>query len=58
MVTELVLTGVATGSNAEVALLETRGLEDLPRRPERFLAELPADERDGNTAAAYNRLLE
>ncbi|MFE0367238.1 prolyl aminopeptidase [Streptomyces tendae] len=58
VVTELVLTGVATGSNAEVALL-TRGLGRVfPEAHERFLAELPPDERDGNLAAAYNRLLE
>ncbi|MDX2529850.1 prolyl aminopeptidase [Streptomyces europaeiscabiei] len=57
-VTELVLTGVATGSDAEVALL-TRGLgQFFPEAFERFLAELPEDERDGNLAAAYNRLLE
>jgi len=57
-VSELVLTGVATGSNAEVALL-TRGLGRIfPEAFERFLAELPEDERDGNLAAAYNRLLE
>ncbi|UUU21252.1 prolyl aminopeptidase [Streptomyces sp. DSM 40750] len=57
-VTELVLTGVATGSDAEVALL-TRGLGQFwPEAFDRFLAELPEDERDGNLAAAYNRLLE
>ncbi len=57
-VSELVLTGVATGSNDEVALL-TRGLGSLfPEAHARFLAGLPADERDGNLAAAYNRLLE
>ncbi|MDX3633070.1 prolyl aminopeptidase [Streptomyces europaeiscabiei] len=57
-VTEMVLTGVATGSDAEVALL-TRGLgQFFPEAFERFLAELPEDERDGNPAAAYNRLLE
>ncbi|MFE7730568.1 prolyl aminopeptidase [Streptomyces anthocyanicus] len=58
VVTELVLTGVATGSNAEVALL-TRGLGNIfPEAHERFLAELPPDARDGNLPAAYNRLLE
>ncbi|MER6162230.1 prolyl aminopeptidase [Streptomyces sp. NPDC001868] len=57
-VTELVLTGVATGSDAEVALL-TRGLgQFFPEAFERFLAELPEDERDGNLPAAYNRLIE
>ncbi|MFD0314302.1 prolyl aminopeptidase [Streptomyces flavalbus] len=57
-VSELVLTGVATGSNAEVALL-TRGLGKLyPEAFEKFLAELPEGEREGNLAAAYNRLLE
>ncbi|MEU7303047.1 prolyl aminopeptidase [Streptomyces sp. NPDC007189] len=58
LVTELVLTGVATGSNAEVELL-TRGLGRIfPDAFERFTSQLPADERDGNLAAAYNRLLE
>jgi proline iminopeptidase len=58
VVSELVLTGVATGSDAEVALL-TRGLGKIfPEAFERFVAELPAGERDGNLAAAYNRLLE
>ncbi|MET7573119.1 prolyl aminopeptidase [Streptomyces sp. NPDC005492] len=58
VVSELVLTCVATGSNPEVALL-TRGLGKLfPEAFERFIGELPAGERDGNLAAAYNRLLE
>ncbi|MFD7401282.1 prolyl aminopeptidase [Streptomyces sp. NPDC059866] len=57
-VSELVLTGVATGSNAEVALM-TRGLGRIfPEAFERFVGELPVAERDGNLAAAYNRLLE
>ncbi|MFM9370487.1 prolyl aminopeptidase [Streptomyces sp. Da 82-17] len=58
VVSELVLSGVATGSNPEVALL-TRGLGTFfPEAFERFLAPLSADERDGNLARAYNRLLE
>ncbi|MEU5364481.1 prolyl aminopeptidase [Streptomyces sp. NPDC005925] len=58
MVSELVLAGVATGSNREVTLL-TRGLGTLfPEAFERFLGLLPEDERDGNLAAAYNRLIE
>ena len=58
VVSELVLTGVATGSDAEVALL-TRGLGKIfPEAFERFVGELPAGERDGNLAAAYNRLIE
>lgn len=57
-VTELVLTGVTSASDAEVALL-TRGLgQYFPEAFERFLAELPEDDRDGNLAAAYNRLIE
>ncbi|MFC8511873.1 prolyl aminopeptidase [Streptomyces sp. NPDC057257] len=57
-VSEMVLTGVATGSNAEVALL-TRGLGRIfPEAFERFVSELPEGERDSNLAAAYNRLLE
>ncbi|GAB2838591.1 prolyl aminopeptidase [Streptomyces deserti] len=58
VVSELVLTGVATGSDAEVALL-TRGLGKIfPEAFERFVGALPEGERDGNLAAAYNRLLE
>ncbi|MCT9084240.1 prolyl aminopeptidase [Streptomyces fulvoviolaceus] len=57
-VTEVVLTGITTGSDAEVALL-TRGLGKIfPDAFERFVGELPDGERDGNPAAAYNRLLE
>ncbi|MFE9168518.1 prolyl aminopeptidase [Streptomyces kebangsaanensis] len=57
-VSELVLTCVATGSNPEVTLL-THGLGKIfPEAFERFLAELPEQDRDGNLAAAYNRLLE
>ncbi|WP_028806003.1 prolyl aminopeptidase [Streptomyces sp. 142MFCol3.1] len=57
-VSELVLTGVATGSDPEVALL-TRGLGKIfPEAFERFLGELPVHDRDGNLAAAYNRLIE
>ncbi len=57
-VSELVLTCVATGSNREVALL-TRGLGKLfPEAFEAFVAELPPTEREGNLAAAYNRLIE
>ncbi len=58
VVTELVLTGVATGSDAEVALL-TRGMGNIfPEAFERFVGELSPAERGGNLAAAYNRLLE
>ncbi|WP_405832210.1 prolyl aminopeptidase [Streptomyces sp. NBC_01176] len=58
VVSELVLTAVATGSNPEAALL-TRGLGKIfPEAFERFLAQLPEGERAGNLAAAYNRLLE
>lgn len=58
-VSELVLAGVATGSRAEVELL-TRGLGKVfPEAFERFLAGLPQGAaRDGDLAAAYNRLLE
>ncbi|MCT7354266.1 prolyl aminopeptidase [Streptomyces sp. 15-116A] len=58
VVSELVLTGVATGSNPEVTLL-TSGLGKIfPEAHARFLAELPATDRTGRLAAAYNRLLE
>ncbi|MGW2230108.1 prolyl aminopeptidase [Streptomyces formicae] len=57
-VSELVLTGVATGSRAEVGLL-TRGLGRIfPEAWEAFRAGVPEGERDGDLAAAYNRLLE
>ncbi|MFD6491459.1 prolyl aminopeptidase [Streptomyces sp. NPDC060188] len=56
-VSELVLTGVATGSDAEVALL-TRGLGRIfPEAFDRFLGGLPEHERGGNLAAAYSRLM-
>ncbi|MEU9557755.1 prolyl aminopeptidase [Streptomyces fumanus] len=56
-VTELVLAAVATGSNPEVTLM-TKGLGKLfPAAFEEFLALVPEEERDGNLAAAYNRLL-
>ncbi|WP_030167504.1 prolyl aminopeptidase [Streptomyces sp. NRRL S-813] len=59
VVSELVLTGVATGSNAEVTLL-THGLGRIfPQDFARLLAELPEDtDRTGNLAAVCNRLLE
>ncbi|MEU6475782.1 prolyl aminopeptidase [Streptomyces sp. NPDC047017] len=58
VVSELVLAAVATGSDPEVALL-THGLGKIfPEAFERFLAELPEDERAGNLAAACNRLIE
>ncbi|MFD5471328.1 prolyl aminopeptidase [Streptomyces sp. NPDC127105] len=58
VVSELVLTGIATGSNPEVALL-THGLGRIfPEAFERFLAELPEADRTGNLAAACNRLIE
>ncbi|MEU3735677.1 prolyl aminopeptidase [Streptomyces sp. NPDC032198] len=57
-VSELVLTGLATGSRAEVELL-TRGLGRLfPEAWEAFRDGVPEEERDGDLAAAYNRLLE
>ncbi|MGQ4434344.1 MULTISPECIES: prolyl aminopeptidase [unclassified Streptomyces] len=57
-VSELVLTCVATGSNPEVALL-SRGLGKLfPEAFEAFVSELPPADREGNLAAAYNRLIE
>ncbi|WP_447036746.1 prolyl aminopeptidase [Streptomyces sp. DSM 118878] len=57
-VAELVLTGLATGSRAEVELL-TRGLGRIFPEPWRaFRDGVPPDERDGDLAAAYNRLLE
>ncbi|CAM5305542.1 Proline iminopeptidase [Streptomyces glaucescens] len=57
-VSELVLTGIATGSNPEVDLM-TRGLGKVfPEAFERFVALVPEEERHGNLAAAYSRLLE
>ncbi|MBA4860007.1 prolyl aminopeptidase [Streptomyces sp. PSKA54] len=57
-VSELVLTGVATGSSPEVALL-TRGLGQVfPEAFAQFRDHVPEGERDGDLAAAYNRLLE
>ncbi|GGZ30924.1 prolyl aminopeptidase [Streptomyces poonensis] len=60
-VSELVLTAVATGADREVALM-TRGLGQFyPEAFARFLAGLPEEDREdraGNLAAAYNRLIE
>ncbi|MFF2849327.1 prolyl aminopeptidase [Streptomyces sp. NPDC058001] len=57
VVSELVLTGIATGSRAEVALL-TRGLGQIfPEAFARFRDEVPVGERDGDLAVAYDRLL-
>ncbi|WP_399924038.1 prolyl aminopeptidase [Streptomyces kanamyceticus] len=57
-VSELVLTGLATGSRAEVALL-TRGLGKIfPAAWRAFRDGVPEAERDGDLAAAYHRLLE
>ncbi|HEX3816249.1 MAG TPA: prolyl aminopeptidase [Mycobacteriales bacterium] len=57
-VTELVLMGIATGRRLETDLL-TRGLGRLfPEAWERFRAGVPADERDSDLSAAYNRQLE
>ncbi|MGP3967645.1 prolyl aminopeptidase [Streptomyces sp. 6N223] len=57
-VSELVLLLLATGRRAETDLL-TRGLgRYFPQAWERFRAGVPAAERDGDLAAAYNRLLE
>lgn len=56
-VSELVLTGIATGSRAEVGLL-TRGLGRIfPEAWEAFRDGVPEGERDGDLAAAYHRLL-
>ncbi|MFH8611190.1 prolyl aminopeptidase [Streptomyces sp. NPDC018029] len=57
-VSELVLTGIATGSRAEVELL-TRGLGRIfPEAWRAFRDAVPEKDRDGDLAAAYNRLLE
>ncbi|MEV7191749.1 prolyl aminopeptidase [Streptomyces sp. NPDC093510] len=57
-VSELVLTGLATGSRAEVDLM-TRGLGRIfPEAWQAFRDGVPEGEREGDLAAAYNRLLE
>jgi len=56
-VTAMVLFAIATGRRAETDLL-TRGLGAFfPAAWERYRAVVPADDRDGDLAAAYNRLL-
>jgi len=56
-VSEIVMMGIATGRRSETELL-TRGLGSLfPEAWERFRAEVPERERDGDLAAAYARLL-
>ena len=57
-VSEMVLTAIATGRRAETDLL-TRGAGKLfPEAWARFRDAVPEDERDGDLAAAYARLLE
>jgi proline iminopeptidase len=57
-VSAMVLVGLATGRRRETDLL-TRGLGRVfPQAWERFRAGVPESERDGDLAAAYNRLLE
>ncbi|MGH4027539.1 prolyl aminopeptidase [Actinomycetota bacterium Odt1-20B] len=57
-VSELVLTGLATGSRAEVDLM-TRGLGRIfPEAWADFQGAVPKEERDGDLAAAYNALME
>jgi proline iminopeptidase len=56
-VSELIVTGAATGRRCEVELL-TRGLGRLfPAAWARFQAGVPAADQDGSLAAAYSRLL-
>jgi proline iminopeptidase len=56
-VTEMVLTGIATGRRAETDLL-TRGLGHLfPDAWARFRDEAPESDRGGDLVAAYHRLL-
>lgn len=56
-VSEIVMMGIATGRRSETELL-TRGLGRVfPDAWERFRAEVPEAERDGDLAAAYARLL-
>ncbi|RKN05380.1 prolyl aminopeptidase [Streptomyces radicis] len=56
-VTEIVLSGLATGRRAETDLL-TRGLGAyFPEAWARFAGGVPEGERDGDLAAAYARLL-
>jgi proline iminopeptidase len=57
LVSELVLTGVATGRRLETDLI-TRGLGQLfPEAWAKFRGAVPEDARDGDLAAAYGRLL-
>lgn len=56
-VTEMILVNVGTTSRREVEWV-TRAMGRLfPEEWERFVAVVPPDERDGNLAAAYARLL-
>lgn len=57
-VTEMVIVAVTTGRQSELDW-HGRGLGAFfPEEWERFLAQVPEAERDGNLAAAYSRLLE
>jgi proline iminopeptidase len=57
-VTEMVLFGITTGRHAETDWLFRGGVAAFyPEQWERLLKGLPPPERDGDIAAAYNRLL-
>ncbi|MEM8924450.1 MAG: prolyl aminopeptidase [Actinomycetota bacterium] len=56
-VSELVLAAVTTTSRAEVEWLTRSMGRVFPERWERFIGALPPQERHGNLAAAYHRLL-
>ena len=56
-VTELILASVVTTSEAEVEWTTRSMGRVFPERWREFVEALPPDERDGNLALAYNRLL-
>ena len=57
-VSEIVLSGVATGQRAETDLL-TRGLAGVyPKEWARFRDAVPEEDRDGDLSEAYRRLME
>ena len=56
-VSELVLAAVVSTSAAEVEWIDPVDGADFPERWQRFVEALPPEDRDGDLALAYNRLL-
>lgn len=56
-VSQIVMVSVVGGTSREIDWITRQMGRVFPAEWERFIAEVPVDERDGNLAAAYSRLL-